>query len=357
MFETRDVTLKKDRVRELLLDKHEKYLRQYADDESGTDQIMSEYLKMSGIYWGLNALYLMDRISIESDVVLKTLEFIKRGQNSDGGFAAAMNHDSHILHTLSAVQVLVILNKCHTDSSHIDIDKCVKYIKSLHQPDGSFYGDKWGEVDTRFSFCALATLKLLDRLHEVNTDKAADFVMRCNNQIDGGFGSKPGSESHSAYVYCCVGALALVNKLHLVDADTLGWWLSERQLPSGGLNGRPEKLPDLCYSWWCLSSMKMIDRMHLIKMERLLEFILACQDEEHGGFSDRPGNMADPYHTMFGIASISLICQYYNERAETKTTLSEKTSKILDDLASRLKPVNPVLCMPQEQVTHIKFAT
>jgi len=31
--------------------------------------------------------------------------------------------------------------------------------------------------------------------------------------------------------------LAILNRLYHVDADTLGWWLCERQLPSGGLNG------------------------------------------------------------------------------------------------------------------------
>lgn len=34
-----------------------------------------------------------------------------------------------------------------------------------------------------------------------------------------------------------MGALAVAGSLHHVDADRLGWWLSERQLPSGGLNG------------------------------------------------------------------------------------------------------------------------
>lgn len=38
-------------------------------------------------------------------------------------------------------------------------------------------------------------------------------------------------------VYCCVGALAIAGQLYRVDADQLGWWLCERQLPSGGLNG------------------------------------------------------------------------------------------------------------------------
>lgn len=354
MIATRDVALKPDRVRELLLDKHEKYLKHYANDDAGSEQIMAEFLKMSGMYWGLNALYLADRIKEDSPEVTKTLDFIKACQNQDGGFAAALKHDSHILHTLSAVQVLVMLNKCH--EPYINVDKCVQYIRSLQQEDGSFFGDNWGEVDTRFSFCALAALKLLDRMQNVNLDRATEFVMRCNNQIDGGFGSKPGSESHTAYVYCCVGSLALVNKLHLLDADHLGWWLSERQLPSGGLNGRPEKLPDLCYSWWCLSSMQMISRMHLIDHERLLDFILACQDEEQGGFSDRPGNWTDPYHTMFGLASISLICQYY-EKVARRLTGAGKNEKeepeSLNKVRDKLKPVNPVLCMPQERVGQV----
>ena len=38
-------------------------------------------------------------------------------------------------------------------------------------------------------------------------------------------------------MYCCVGALAIAGKLYHVNADQLGWWLCERQLPSGGLNG------------------------------------------------------------------------------------------------------------------------
>ena len=49
-----------------------------------------------------------------------------------------------------------------------------------------------------------------------------------------------------------------------MKADQLGWWLCERQLPSGGLNGRPEKLPDVCYSWWVLASLSIIGRTHWI---------------------------------------------------------------------------------------------
>lgn len=49
----------------------------------------------------------------------------------------------------------------------------------------------------------------------------------------------------SISVFVCVASLAILDKLDEVDADTLGWWLAERQLPNGGLNGRPEKLEDV----------------------------------------------------------------------------------------------------------------
>lgn len=32
-----------------------------------------------------------------------------------------------------------------------------------------------------------------------------------------------------------------------------------------------------------------------------------CQDEEHGGISDRPEDMVDVYHTFFGVAGLSLL--------------------------------------------------
>lgn len=115
-----------------------------------------------------------------------------------------------------------------------------------------------------------------DRLDVINLPKAIDFVMSCNN-ADGGFGSRPNAESHSGLIYCCVGFLSITQQLHRLDTEKLGWWLCERQLPSGGLNGRPEKMPDVCYSWWVLSSLKIMGRLDWISADKLRQFILSCQ--------------------------------------------------------------------------------
>src|SRR5688500_17184934 len=80
-------------------------------------------------------------------------------------------------------------------------------------------------------------------------------------------------------VFTCVGALSIIGEkgLSKINKELLGWWLSERQLISGGLNGRPEKLPDVCYSWWVVSSLSIIQRLHWIDIQKLTSFILESQ--------------------------------------------------------------------------------
>lgn len=206
---------------------------------------------------------------------------------------------------------------------------CFTDIADLQNSEsGSFYGDEWGEEDTRFLYGALNALSLLGLLSLVNVDKAVSHVVSCAN-FDGGYGAKPGAESHSAQIFTCVAALAIAGRLDLVDQEKLGRWLSERQLPGGGLNGRPEKKEDVCYSWWVLSSLQIIDRVHWIDRQALIDFILGCQDPENGGFSDRPGDMVDVWHTCFGTAGLSLLGY------------------------PGMEPVDPRYCMPKKIVARI----
>jgi geranylgeranyl transferase type-2 subunit beta len=318
--EEKDVVLKEERPRTLCKELHIAYLDKWNNAKDDYEYVMSEYLRMSGLYWCMTAMdliYARDKMP-KADI----LEFISSCfDEASGGFAACPGHDAHVLYTLSAIQILVSFEAMQDRYR----DGVVRYVQSLQQADGSFMGDKWGEIDTRFSFCALATLALVDRMSAVDQKAAVDYVLSCKN-FDGGFGCVPGSESHAGQIYCCTGTLALTGQLHRIDIDLLGLYLCERQLPSGGLNGRPEKLPDVCYSWWVLSSLKIIDRLHWIDSAKLKDFILACQDDETGGISDRPGDVVDPFHTLFGLAGLSLLGE------------------------PGLKAIHPVFCMPRDVI-------
>ena len=62
---------------------------------------------------------------------------------------------------------------------------------------GSFAGDEWGEIDTRFTYCAVACLSLLGRLDALDSEKTVNWLSKCKN-FDGGFGMVEGAESHAA---------------------------------------------------------------------------------------------------------------------------------------------------------------
>ncbi|KAK4055693.1 Rab geranylgeranyltransferase [Microbotryomycetes sp. JL201] len=195
-------------------------------------------------------------------------------------------------------------------------------------------------------YWGLTALALLNKTDALPRQDMLDWVMSCFDPQAGGFAPHPGHDPnlHSTLsaiqilaiqdamdlldknkivtFWTSVGSLAILNRLDVVDADTLAWWLCERQLPNGGLNGRPEKLEDVCYSWWALATLAILGKSHWIDGNKLSNFILSAQDPDRGGIADRPEDMADVWHTVFGLAGLSLLSH--------PGTL----------------PVDPVYCMP-----------
>ncbi|KZV41767.1 pentatricopeptide repeat-containing protein [Dorcoceras hygrometricum] len=269
---------------ELNIENHVRYIlsveksgTHYPQKKDSFESVVMEHLRVNGAYWGLTALDILGKLDVvDQDEVVS---WVMQCQDESGGFGGNIGHDPHILYTLSAIQVLALFDKMdvldkdkfktqeQSQLNQIDLHFNLD-IAGLQNEDGSFSGDMWGEVDTRFSYIALCSLALLRCLDKVNVETAVKYIVSCKN-FDGGFGCTPGAESHAGQIFCCVGALAIAGALHHVDKDLLGWWLCERQVKSGGLNGRPEKLPD---------------------------------DKENGGISDRPDDAVDVFHTYFGVA-------------------------------------------------------
>ncbi|KAN0060383.1 Rab geranylgeranyltransferase [Thecaphora frezii] len=288
---------------------------------------LTTHLRMNGVYWGLVALHILaepDKLDRQQliDFVLSCWD------QHTGGFGSFPRHDPHILSTLSAIQILAIKDALHQLDLHGRREKLIQFIIGLQQPDGSFQGDKWGETDTRFLYCAVSALSHLGALDRMNRQSAVDHLLRCHN-YDGGFGTQEGAESHSGQVFVCIAALSILDSLDRIDRDKVGWWLAERQLPNGGLNGRPQKLEDVCYSWWVLSALSMIGRLHWIDADKLCNFILSAQDPDDGGIADRPDNVTDVFHTNFGLAGLSLLG------------------------FPGLEPVDPTYCMPAEVIKRL----
>jgi len=322
------------------------------DATTSYEGAVTEHLRMSGVYWSLTALSILCPVEKMDELMGVTsaignsarpaiLDWLfKCFDNRTGGFGGNVGHDGHLLYTLSALQILALVDRL--DDDRLEKEAITKFVASLQQPDGSFAGDEWGEIDTRFTYCALSCLSLLGRLDQVDVDHAARYIIKCRN-LDGGFGCIIGAESHAGQVFCCIGALAIAQSLHLLDednesnADLLGWWLAERQCDSGGLNGRPEKQADVCYSWWILSALSILGRVSWISKNKLAGFILKCQDDDDGGIADRPEDMADVFHTFFGIAGLSLLGHLHSsDLAKTSYRSIDPVYALPTDVVQRL---------------------
>ena len=379
-------------------EKHVRYvatLGDRLDSPTSYEGAVTEHLRMSGVYWSLGALSLLrgaddvdslmgltrSRSDGDGTIRRSIVDFVFDcfdpatggfGGNCrcGGGGRRPIPHDGHLLYTLSALQILAMADAL--DDDRLDVGGVVRFVSGLQNGDGSFSGDRWGEVDTRFSYCALSCLALLGRLPlpswardgddgegrtgdddeeeeppVIDTEAAVRYIISCRN-FDGGFGCVPGAESHAGQVFCCVGALSIARSLHLLceppgsdpdaGADLLSWWLAERQCDSGGLNGRPEKQADVCYSWWILSALSIMGRVGWIDTGMLGGFILSCQDEDDGGIADRPFDMPDVYHTFFGICGLSFIGHL---------------DKIGDDNGRSYRKIDPVFALPSDVVERL----
>lgn len=281
-------------------EKHIKYILALMKNREIYEYWMTISVRTNNYYWGLGALYHFGGLD-QADKE-EAIQYILQCQSPKGGFSGNIGHDPHIHQSLSALQALIYLDAF----DKFDHDALTKWIQSLQQPDGSFAGDEYGEIDTRFCYCSVACLSLMGRLNKdtIDVEKAIDWLVKCQN-YDGGFGLMEGCESHAGQVFTAVAALKILNALDRIDTDSLGYWLSERQDPSGGFNGRPEKLPDVCYTWWVGSPLAIIEKTHWVDYEKLKNFLLSAQDES-GGIADRPGNVPDPFHTFIGLAGLSL---------------------------------------------------
>lgn len=92
----------------LVADNHVKYIQSLDTKKDDYNYWLTEHLRLNGVYWGLTALHLLGQPEAlpRSD----TIDFVLSCQHESGGFGAAPGHDAHMLSTVSAVQILVMLD-------------------------------------------------------------------------------------------------------------------------------------------------------------------------------------------------------------------------------------------------------
>lgn len=87
---------------------HVKYIQSLDTRKDEYDYWLTEHLRLNGLYWGLTALHLLGHP--EALPRAETIDFVLSCQHENGGFGAAPGHDAHMLSTVSAVQILAMVD-------------------------------------------------------------------------------------------------------------------------------------------------------------------------------------------------------------------------------------------------------
>lgn len=114
-----------------------------------------------------------------------------------------------------------------------------------------------GECDLRASYIVTIIVKML-KLDYKLLEGVAETILASQTH-EGGIANVVGGEAHGGFTFCGVAALAALGRLHELDISRLLEWLSQRQVEFGGFNGRTNKLIDSCYSFWVGSTHNIVN--------------------------------------------------------------------------------------------------
>lgn len=112
-------------------------------------------------------------------------------------------------------------------------------------------------------------------------------------------------ESHGGSTFCAVATLAILDRLDegWINREELILWLLDRHFM--GFQGRVGKPEDTCYTFWIGAPLAILGGCHFVNQDRLFSFICANQDHQ-GGLGRDQESHCDPNHTYLSLAGLSL---------------------------------------------------
>lgn len=305
------------------------------------------------LYWIANSLQVLNSNWLSEANKRLIVDKLFHISPEHGPFSGGVGQYPHLAGTYAAINALSLCDNVDNCWNLINRDAIYQWLLSLKQPDGGFKTClEVGEVDTRGVYCALSVASMLDIMTDELCEGVVDYLVACQN-YEGGFGSGPFcDEAHGGYTFCAVASLSIINALDKINCEKLMEWCSARQYNEElGLCGRSNKLVDGCYSFWVGATAAILESHQYgecINKRELRNYILACcQTEDYPGLRDKPGKHSDFYHTNYVLLGLAISeSQYFMDGNAKEIELID--SNLIDkQVNSSLSKINPVYGLPE----------
>lgn len=323
--------------------------------------------RLTLVHFCVHALDLLGALEQEQVDCTAIMEWIYSLQQPSGGFCGGTfigecNNDDHELfpyqhsHIAMTYTALATLTALGDNLERVNKETLVTSLQQLQRPDGSFQAvlDIPSESDMRFLYCACAISYMLNDWRGVDQKLAVEYIQSCIS-FDGGIALLPNQEGHGGSTFCGVASLILMDKLHEMPPTfikELTYWCVSRQVY--GMQGRPNKLEDTCYSYWIGGTLKLLDSVDLLDQQQLNAYVMSCQTQL-GGFGKVVGAYPDVLHSFYSMAWLSLSTTTSNNNNNNNESdgnaMEDKDGNNNDTLNTGLKALNCTLGICQESAS------
>ena len=305
----------------------------YSTIDGGFSNVLGETSDIESTCYALSSLKALDLSFPLAFDENKTLEFIVKCSNSDGGFGLRPGPEYYSDFTpgWAALNSIEILRKDKLIDNFNIINVTLRYYEWLHVFQGK--NSLFGRTTIEANFYGVSALYKYnsvfideDFITKDNLENILLFVDQCYNQDEGGFASTPGENATLFATYC---GLNIYNMLY---ASTNKWfdefkignltkYLVELQNPDGGFRIGEDidvilsmygpfhqvflyffnsNISTIESTYWGLYSLDILDGLALIDNVNLTHWLRSCQNPD-GGFSIFVGFHSDVISTYFAL--------------------------------------------------------
>jgi prenyltransferase beta subunit len=242
--------------------------------------------------------------TIDAEKRPKIIEFIKKTQQSDGGFSADKAiKETTSLYTDCALETLAYLGALGS----IDGEKAKSYLVSLNRPDGGFsFNKQTKESSLATTYYAVHSLNLMNGLKAVDSAKIAGYIKGFEKKDIGGFTYVKGTGFSTAKnTYMAVSVLKTLGTLdEQTKKDAIKFLASTRYIGKSAKYDVTQTLEEQAYT---IMTLKMLGAEKKINKNSVVEFIKSFYIPVNGGFGPIHGYGSAPDPTYFGIRSLAEI--------------------------------------------------
>jgi len=103
------------------------------------------------------------------------VEYIQACANFDGAYGTSPGAESHAGQVFTCVSALKIAGRLDL----VDRDKLGAWLSERQLPNGGLNGRPEKKEDVCYSWWVMSSLATIDRLHWIDKDKLAAFILKC----------------------------------------------------------------------------------------------------------------------------------------------------------------------------------